>query len=111
MAIFPRPARPKALIEDIKRVWRSSTNRYKLVFGTAAVGITSIILTGFILESRWGVMPEGPQIVYAEDYPANRTDAEIQQDQWADARKRRAIAEERRREWKKVDDSLSRYGF
>jgi len=111
MRIFPRPARPKALIDDIRRVWRSSTSRYKLVFGTAAFGVTSLIVTGFVLESHWGVLPEGPQIVYAEDFPANRTDQQIKEDQWADARKRRALAEERRKEWKKVDDALSSYGF
>lgn len=111
MSIFLRPARPKALIEDVKRVWRSSTSRYKLVFGAAALGVTSIIMTGFVLESRWGVLPERPQLIYAEDFPANRTDAQIKQDQWADARERRAAAEERRREWKKIDDALSSYGF
>ena len=111
MSIFLRPARPKALIADIQRVWNSSTSRYKLVFGAAAFGVTSLIVTGFVVESRWGVLPEGPQIVYAEDFPANRTDAQIKEDQWADARARRAAAEERQKEWKKVDDALSRYGF
>lgn len=111
MSIFLRPARPRILIEDVKRVWRSSTSRYKLVFGALSIGITSVIVTGFVLESRWGVLPEGPQLIYAEDFPANRTDAQIQQDQWADARKRRAFAQERQREWKKIDDALSRHGF
>ena len=111
MAIFPRPARPKALIADIRRVWFGSTPRYKLVFGAAAIGITSLIVTGFVVESRWGVLPEGPQIIYAEDFAANRTDAQIQEDQWADARARRAAAEERQREWKKVDDALSSHGL
>ena len=111
MAIFLRPARPKALIADIKRVWNSSTSRYKLVFGVLAVAINSVIITGFVVESRWGVLPEGPQLIYAEDFPANRTDAQIKEDQWADARERRAAAEERRREWKKIDDALSSHGF
>ena len=111
MSIFLRPARPKALIADVRRVWRSSTNRYKLVFGALAIGVTSIIVTGFVLESRWGVLPEGPQLIYAEDFPVNRTDAQIKEDQRADARARREAADERRREWKKVDDALSSHGF
>jgi hypothetical protein len=111
MSIFPRPARPKALIADVKRVWNSSTSRYKLVFGVAALAVNSIIVTGFVVESRWGVLPEGPQITYAEDFPANRTDEQIKQDQWKDARERRALADERQRQWKKVDDALSSYGF
>ena len=111
MAIFPRPARPKALIADIKRVWNSSTGRYKLFFGALAIGITSMIVTGFIVQTRWDAMPKGPQLVYAEDFPANRTDAQIQKDQWEDARKRREAADERRRQWQKIQNELSRFGF
>jgi len=111
MAIFPRPARPKALIADIKRVWNSSTSRYKLVFGALAIGITSVIVTGFIVQTRWDAMPKGPELIYAEDFPANRTDAQIQQDQWADARKRRALAEERKRQWQKVEAAVSKFGL
>ena len=111
MSIFPRPARPHILIADVKRVWRSSTSRYKLVFGAIAIGITSIIVTGFVLESRWGVLPEGPQLVYAEDFPANRTDAEIRQQQWIDAAERRKAVDARRREFKKLDDALTSHGF
>ena len=111
MSIYPRPVKPRVLIADVKRVWLSSTSRYKLVFGAIAIGITSIIITGFILESRWGVLPEGPQIVYAEDFPANRTDAQIKQQQWADAAERRKAIEERRREFKKLDDALTSHGF
>lgn len=111
MAIFPRPVRPRVLIADIRRLWRGSTNRYKLVFGAIAIAMTSLIVTGFILDSRWLVPPDGPKVIYAEDFPANRTDEQIREDQWADARKRRAAAEERRRQWKKLDDQLSRYGL
>jgi hypothetical protein len=111
MAIFPRPARPKALIADIRRVWNSSTSRYKLVFGALAIGITSTIVTGFIVQTRWDAMPKGPQIIYAEDFPANRTDAQIQKDQWEDARKRRELADERRRQWQRVQAALSKFGL
>jgi len=111
MTIFPRPARPRALIADVKRIWNSSTNRYKLVFGAIAIGMTSLIVTGFILESRWGVLPEGPQLIYASDWPASRTDAEIKAQQRADAIEKRKFDEERRRQWKKLDDQLSRYGL
>jgi len=111
MRIFLRPARPKVLIADIKRVWNSSTSRYKLVFGALSLGITSMIMTGVILQTRWDAMPKGPQLIYAEDFPANRTDAQIKQDQWAAARERRVAADERRRQWKKIQDALSKYGF
>jgi len=111
MSIYPRPARPRALIADIKRVWRTSTRRYKLVFGAAALFMTSGILVIFILESRWGVMPEGPQITYASDWPATRTDAQIRQQQWADAAEKRKFDESRRLQWKKLDDAMTSHGF
>jgi hypothetical protein len=111
MAIFPRPVHPRVLVADIRRIWGSSTNRYKLVFGAIAIGVTSLIVTGFILDSRWQVPPQGPQIIYAENFPANRTDEQIRQDQWADARKRRAEAEERQRQWKRVERQLSSFGL
>ena len=111
MSIFPRPARPKALLADIKRVWNSSTGRYKLVFGVAALAVNSLILTGFILESHWGVLPEGPQIIYASDWPNTRTDDEIKTQQRIDAAEKRKLDDERRRQWKKVDDQLSKLGI
>jgi len=111
MAILPPPARPKTLIADIKRVWNSSTGRYKLVFGTLTVAINSLIITGFVLEAPGGITPDGPQVVYVADYPATRTDAQIREDQWAEARKNRALAEQRRHQWKKVDDALSKFGL
>ncbi|HWI85295.1 MAG TPA: hypothetical protein VNT42_03075 [Sphingomonas sp.] len=111
MAVFPRPARPRALIADIQRLWAGSTRRYKLVFGAAAIGITSLIVTGFVIESRWGIMPEGPEVTYASDWPATRTDAEIKAQQRVDAIERRKFADERRRQFKKLDDALTRHGF
>jgi len=111
MAIFPRPVHPRTLIADVRRVWRSSTSRYKLVFGAISIAVTSLIVTGFILDSRWLGTSSGPTVIYAEDFPANRTDEQIKQDQWAVARERRAAAEERRRQWKRLDNVLSRYGF
>lgn len=111
MSIFPRPARPQTLIADAKRLWKNSTRRYKLVFGAAAIGMTSLVITGFILESRWGVMPEGPQVVYASDWSLNRTDEEIRKQQWIDAAEKRKADEARRAQWKKLDDALTRHGL
>lgn len=111
MAIFPRPAKPRILLADLQRLWRSSTTRYKLVFGALAVGVTSFIVTLFIVESNSIVPPDGPAIIYAADWPASRTDAEIRQQQWKDAAERREAMEARRREFKKIDDALTSYGF
>ncbi|WP_162875504.1 hypothetical protein [Sphingomonas crusticola] len=111
MAVFPRPAHPRAVIADVRRLWSTSTRRYKLVFGAAAIGVTSLLITIFILESRWGVLPEGPQVVYVSDWPVTRTDAEIKAQQRIDATEKRKLADERRRQWQKVDRNLDRLGF
>jgi hypothetical protein len=111
MAVFPRPARPRALIADVKRLWNSGTRRYKLVFGALAIGMTSIMVTLFILESRWGVLPEGPQIIYASDWPADRTDAQIKAQQKIDQAVLDKARAERRREFQKLDDALKRSGL
>ena len=51
-----------------------------------AVAVTSLIVTLFILESRYGVFPEGPRITYAADWSNSRTDAEIIAQQKIDQR-------------------------
>ena len=111
MSIFPRPARPQTLIADVKRIWRASTRRYKLVFGAAAIGMTSLVITGFVLESRWGVLPEGPQIVYASDWTLKRTDAEIRKQQWVDAAEKRKARDAQQLKWKNLVDEMTWHGF
>jgi hypothetical protein len=111
MSMFPRPARPEALLADVRRMWHASTRRYKLVFGALAITMTSLIITGFVLESRWGIAPEGPQIVYASDWHADRSDSEIQAQQKIDQRAAHAAKEERRRQWQKLDGDLKKLGL
>jgi hypothetical protein len=111
MSVFPRPARPSAVIADAKRIWATGDRRYKLIFGALAIGMTSLVITGFILESRSGVLPKGPQLIYASDWPATRTDAEIKTQQRIDAMERRKYREERQRQWEKVDRQLKGLGI
>jgi hypothetical protein len=110
MAILPPLSRPSVLLKDM-RIFLSGTPRYKLVFATLAVAVTSLIVTGMIIESWWGIEPEGTQIVYAEDFAANRTDAEIIAQQKIDQAVRDKFKAERRAQFKKLDDALTRHGF
>ncbi|PZU11831.1 hypothetical protein [Sphingomonas sp.] len=109
MPVLPRPARPRALIADIKTAF-SGNRRHRLIFAAAAVGMTSLIITGFIVESRSGILP-GASTVYAADWSENRTDAEIIAQQKIDQKEIEAAKAERRRQFKKVDDSLKRWGL
>lgn len=85
--------------------------RYKLLFATLSVAITSLIVTGLIIESWWGIEPEGVQIVYAADFPSNRTDAQIIAQQKIDQAILEKAKAERRRQFQKLDDNMTKLGF
>ena len=53
-------------------------SREQLIGATLAVLVTMIILIEFMVDSKINTAPP-PQVVYAESWPANRTDAEIVQ--------------------------------
>lgn len=110
MAILPPIARPRVLIRDL-RIFLMGDRRYKLVFATLAVAVTSLLVTMLIIESWWGVKPEGQQIVYAEDFLANRSDAQIVAQQKIDQAARDKAAAERRRAFQKLDRQMTRLGF
>ncbi|MDO6413868.1 hypothetical protein Q4F19_05700 [Sphingomonas sp. BIUV-7] len=109
MGYFPRPAPPKELLADLRGLF-SVGRRHKLVFGAMAVGMTSIIITGFVLESRHGVLP-GASTIYAADWSANRTDAEIIKQQKIDQKVVDTYKAEKRRQFQKVDDAMTRWGL
>ena len=105
MGYYPKPASPRAFFTDI-RAFVSDQGRFRLVGAVVAVGMTSLLVTGFILESRWGILPEGPQIVYASDWQASRTDAEIIAQQKIDQKAMHEAQAEKRRQFQKVADAL-----
>jgi hypothetical protein len=109
MAYFPRPARPKALLADLRGLF-ATNRRHKLLFGAMAIGMTSIIVTGFIVESHSGVLP-GPSTIYVSDWSVNRTDAEIIKQQTIDQKELDAAKAEKRRQFQKVDDAMTRWGL
>lgn len=106
---FPRPASPRAFWTDL-RTFVLSQERHKLVFAAISIGITSLIVTAFIVESRYGILP-GPSTIYAADWSADRTDAQIVAQQKIDQKALHAAKAERRRQFKKVDDAMARMGF
>ncbi|WP_404711287.1 hypothetical protein [Sphingomonas sp. MMS24-J13] len=110
MAILPPLARPSVVMRDL-RIFMQGDRRHKLVFATLAVGVTSLLMTLMIIESWWGVKPEGQQIVYASDFAANRTDAQIIAQNKADQAELEKAKAERRRQFQKLDDSMTKMGF
>ena len=55
--------------------------RHKLVILTAAVGITSLITTGFLIESRYGYPKHDPIMIYFNSWKADRTETQAFADQ------------------------------
>ena len=106
---FPRPAAPRTLIADI-RIAFGGSRRHRLVFGALAVGMTSAIVTLFVIDSHDDIGP-GAQTVYAADWSANRTDAEIVAQQKVDMAAIHKAKEERRKSFQRVDDAMKAWGF
>jgi hypothetical protein len=53
----------------------------------------------------------GPQLIYVESWPANRTDEQIKAEQKIDQAARDKAKAERQRQFKKLDDQLERLGL
>jgi len=66
--------------------------RSRLVIGSLAVLMTVVVMTGFLLESRWGYSPREPKIIYFKSWRADRSDAEVAADNAADVARARAEA-------------------
>lgn len=80
-------------------------SREQLIGATLAVLVTMIILIEFMVDSKINTAPP-PQVVYAESWPANRTDAEIVAEQKKDQAKRDAAAKEKQRQFKELEKQL-----
>jgi len=80
-------------------------SREQLIGATLAVLVTMIILIEFMVDSKINTAPP-PQVIYAESWPANRTDAEIIAEQKKDQAKRDAAAKEKQRQFKELEKQL-----
>lgn len=80
-------------------------SREQVIGAMLSVLVTIIILIVFFVDSKINTAPE-PTIVFVEDFPANRTDAEIKADQAVDSARRREAALARQREFQKLENQL-----
>ena len=67
--------------------------------------VTLIIVLEFVVDSKINTAPP-PQVVYAQSWSADRTDAEIIADQKKDQAKRDAAAKEKQRQFQKLEKQL-----
>jgi hypothetical protein len=54
--------------------------RRRILVGGASVLITAIVMTGFILESRWGYSPKDLNLIYMQSWPESRSREETRAD-------------------------------
>jgi hypothetical protein len=104
MGWFPRPVGPRAAFSDLRAFMRQRS-REQLIGAILAVLVTLIIIIEFVVDSKINTAPP-PQIVYAESWSANRSDAEIIAEQKKDQAKRDAAAKEKQRQFKELEKQL-----
>lgn len=104
MAILPPASTPRAALRDLGNFIRHREREH--VIGAAlAVLTTIIILIVFFVDSKINTAPP-PQIVFVEQWSANRTDAEIVADQKKHQAEREAAQRERQRQFQKLEKQL-----
>lgn len=103
MAIFPRPASPRVLWQDL-RAFVAARQRHEIFFAFLSIAITSTIVFVFYIDSR--VKPPKPEVQFVQSWPESRTDGEIIAQQKIDQAKKDAQAAKRRADFQKLADRL-----
>lgn len=104
MSWFPKPVGPRAAFADLRAFMRQRS-REQVIGATLAVLVTAIIVIEFLVDSKINTAPP-QQIVYAQSWNANRTDAEIISQQKVDQAKQDQAAKEKQRQFQKLEKQL-----
>ena len=99
---LPRPSSPIAAWRDLK-AFLGQQERHKFFFAAVAVVIPAVIVTGFYVDSN--IKPEA-QIIYVQNWPADRTDDQIKAEQKVDQARRDKEAAEKRRQYQELEKRL-----
>lgn len=115
MSYFARFS-PFHAIRDL-RVFLRHRSRYELVFLVIAMVVTGVIVAGFVHDSHQA-RPYRREIIYVQQWPADRSDGQIIAQQKLDsvARAREKaeldkLQKARQAEFKKLDDKLKAWGL
>jgi hypothetical protein len=101
---LPRPASPRVLWADL-RAFARERSRHQWIAALFAIAMPIVIVVGFIVDARTNIAP-GEQLIYVDSWSANRTDAEIKAAQAKREEERQAIAAERQRQFKELEEKL-----
>jgi hypothetical protein len=106
---LPRPSPPRALIADL-RAFAASSGRHHWIALAMAVIMPAALLVLFYTDGKRNTAPK-PQVIFAQSWPADRTDEQIKADQVTHQAKREALQKERQRQFKALDDRLEKMGI
>jgi hypothetical protein len=102
MSWFPRPVAPSAAFRDLAAFMRQRS-REQVIGASLALLATIIIVILFFVDSKINTAPP-PQLIYAESWNADRSDAEIVAQQKKDQAARRAALAEKQRQYQKLEN-------
>lgn len=113
---LPKPVRPSAAIADLIAFFKGR-QKHQWAFAAASLFIPLYFVTLFVLEAETKQY-KNPDIVFVQNYKADRTDAEIKAQQVIDSKKAKEDAaalkkaeEERRKPFVELDKKLDSWGF
>ena len=104
MAILPPFHSPRVALRDLRAFIRQRS-REQVIGAMLAVLVTIIIVILFLVDPQINTAPP-QQIIYVEQWPANRTDEQIKADQKKDQAEREAAQKERQRQFQKLENQL-----
>ncbi|MCW2348905.1 MULTISPECIES: OmpH family outer membrane protein [unclassified Sphingobium] len=103
MAIFPRPVSPRSAASDLREMFAPDRpHRWSIL--ALSVTLTGVLLWGFAIDSR--KPGQERQIIYIENWEANRPDSAIIQRQIEDFARYRVALESKQGEFQRLADSL-----
>jgi hypothetical protein len=106
---LPRPASPRALVQDLRDFWSARPRGHWIAAGLAAT-ITTGILLAFYIDSRQLAEPR-EQVIFLNSWSLDRTDEQIRTQQKADLDARNRAEAEHRRQLQRLDQNLNRLGI
>jgi len=106
---LPRPARPSVVWADLRAFMRDRP-RHQWVAGLLSVMIPVGILLAFYTQSFMQAQPR-PQVIYVNNWPADRSDDEIRAAQQAAVERERAVQAERQRQFQRLEKQAERLGI
>lgn len=102
MAI-PRPSTPRAAWADLK-AFIGGQEKHKIGIAIVSILMPALLVFGFYIDSK--TKAPGPQVIYAQSWPADRSDAVIEKQNIADQKILDAKRAEKRKQYQQLADKL-----